>query len=291
MLAPSAAAPTLHRCQEADVSLQRLIPVFAIGVFAGVSACADHGSDHGLPAAPREAIPDSTSVSVAEANMGFYQRKLRVKKSIAPFRISTRPVTVKQYGMCVELGACGSPGWKGGMCDSAERGLDGRTFDAKDILPDAPVTCVTPEQAGQFCRWVGGRLPTIHEWMVAARGKEPQRFAWGNNPPTCDRHWRTAFDGASCCGTSCGTVAPEQLSSRSAGRSPFGLDLVEATHGEIVASDPQSLWPACNPPSRACIVDGHVPGAIDSVTAVPGEEYVGAHGAPASSFRCVWEAG
>lgn len=40
---------------------------------------------------------------------------------------------------------------------------------------DEPVTCVTREQAEAYCAFRGGRLPTVAEWMKAARGPLPSR--------------------------------------------------------------------------------------------------------------------
>ncbi|NIW07246.1 MAG: SUMF1/EgtB/PvdO family nonheme iron enzyme [Nitrospinaceae bacterium] len=62
-----------------------------------------------------------------------------------------------------------------------------------------PVERVTWEEARQFCRKVGKRLPTEAEWERAARGDAKTAFPWGNRMATqraniCDRHcpkrWR-----------------------------------------------------------------------------------------------------
>jgi serine/threonine protein kinase len=39
--------------------------------------------------------------------------------------------------------------------------------------------------ATRYCRWAGGRLPTISEWNLAALGEPPRRrYPWGTSPPT-----------------------------------------------------------------------------------------------------------
>jgi len=48
---------------------------------------------------------------------------------------------------------------------------------------------VGEEQAEAYCRSVNGRLPSLDEWLLAARGPSPRRFSWGDQPPArCDQH-------------------------------------------------------------------------------------------------------
>ncbi|MFT3991093.1 MAG: SUMF1/EgtB/PvdO family nonheme iron enzyme [Luteolibacter sp.] len=48
-----------------------------------------------------------------------------------------------------------------------------------DDLPDHPVTQIYGEDARAYCRWIGGRLPTIDEWEIAARAGSTTPFPWG----------------------------------------------------------------------------------------------------------------
>ena len=47
-------------------------------------------------------------------------------------------------------------------------------------MPAHPVTQISGQDAEAYCRWVGGRLPTLDEWEVAARAGAKTRWPWGN---------------------------------------------------------------------------------------------------------------
>lgn len=49
-------------------------------------------------------------------------------------------------------------------------------------LPEQPATGVDLRAAEAFCRMNDARLPTVDEWLYAARGKDARAFPWGDTP-------------------------------------------------------------------------------------------------------------
>ena len=88
------------------------------------------------------------------------------------YAIGSTEVTVLQFNLCVSDGACNE-----------------RPFCSLDYTgetDDLPVTCVTIQDAEDYCMWAGGRLPTEAEWERAARGDQGSVWPWGDTPPTCN---------------------------------------------------------------------------------------------------------
>jgi len=88
---------------------------------------------------------------------------------IRPFYIAKALVTVEQYAECVEKGNCTAPK-TGDICNW---GISGRETH--------PVNCVNWNQARQYARFRGARLPTESEWEYAARSRGKNwLYPWGN---------------------------------------------------------------------------------------------------------------
>jgi formylglycine-generating enzyme required for sulfatase activity len=49
-------------------------------------------------------------------------------------------------------------------------------------LPEQPATGVDLRAAEAFCRMNDARLPTVDEWLYAARGRDARAFPWGDAP-------------------------------------------------------------------------------------------------------------
>jgi formylglycine-generating enzyme required for sulfatase activity len=88
--------------------------------------------------------------------------------SLATFRIDDVEVTCFEWWRFVRAsGTPPPPGWVGGRYRYGGESL--------------PVGDVSPEEAEQFAKWTGGRLPTADEWEVAAHGGSPRAYPWGDD--------------------------------------------------------------------------------------------------------------
>ena len=88
------------------------------------------------------------------------------------FWISRTQVTNRMYARCVEAGVCQY---------SASQRTNPRYLNPQ--FADHPVVYVAWQAAQDYCEWSGGRLPTEAEWEKAARGRQGQKYSWGNGPP------------------------------------------------------------------------------------------------------------
>ena len=89
--------------------------------------------------------------------------------TLAPFYIDRTEVTNSEYKRFVDERLHPAPdGW-----------IDGHYPPGTD---NVPVVNVTWQDATDFARWSGKRLPTETEWEAAARGKDQRIYPWGNVP-------------------------------------------------------------------------------------------------------------
>ena len=78
--------------------------------------------------------------------------------------------------------------------------------------------CVPFTEARAYCRWMGKRLPTIDEWLLAASGNDDRLYPWGNDKPTCEH-----LVVGQLYGEPCGPTSSQPVGSRPKGASPYGV--------------------------------------------------------------------
>jgi alpha-tubulin suppressor-like RCC1 family protein/formylglycine-generating enzyme required for sulfatase activity len=97
-----------------------------------------------------------------------------VQSTVNDLWFNRSEVTTSQYGRCINAGSCSLEYRIGGGCSNL----------AGD---ETPMTCVKATAGGQFCAWVGGRLPTESEWYIEASNNQQHVYPWGNAPePDCN---------------------------------------------------------------------------------------------------------
>ena len=90
------------------------------------------------------------------------------KVSLSPFYIHTHLVTNRRYHEYMRATGADAPAhWL--------------NRNIPDGTGDLPVVNVSFEQARAYAQWSGRRLPTAHEWEMAARGTDGRRYPWGDD--------------------------------------------------------------------------------------------------------------
>jgi ABC-type amino acid transport substrate-binding protein len=90
------------------------------------------------------------------------------------FYIDQYEVTNRLYRECVAAEVCTRPQ----QLFSLEERTD--YYNNVELYDNYPVIWVTWEQADQYCRFVGKRLPTESQWEKAAQGTMGYIYPWGN---------------------------------------------------------------------------------------------------------------
>jgi len=91
---------------------------------------------------------------------------------VGPLWMMATDVTAAAYVVCIKANAYSpSPGTRDEVVPRCA---------LKNELLHHPMNCVNWAEAGAFCTWLGGRLPTSQEWeYAAASGKPGKTFPWG----------------------------------------------------------------------------------------------------------------
>jgi len=278
------------------------------------------------PEVEHEGVGSLSLISNGNMETGFARGTVRGARSVQNFRIGTYPVTWQAFDACVAAGACAE-------ADASECGKGAYLPYESDHVPDyaarapqVPAACVGESQAEAYCKWAGGRLPTLDEWLLAARGSTPRRFAWGDQKTSCEQHplssekvaretaraapnaavlrgpllQRTATapevdaEGAfRACSRSGFNGSELSVGTHQQGASPFGVQDLLLLPGELLKTDGMAAFNACGLPFSHCVVSGLEPAAIDSVETfvqVPSEASPGGFRRTighAYAFRCV----
>jgi formylglycine-generating enzyme required for sulfatase activity/predicted Ser/Thr protein kinase len=153
--------------------------------------------------------------------------------SVKPFFIDADELTNEEYEKFVKAANHRSPSsWKNGTFPPGA----GRR----------PVTGVTWDDASDYARWAGKRLPTEEEWEFAARGADGRIYPWGND-------WQAAANanGAEQSTADVGTYR---------GPSPFGTSDMVGNAWEWTASNfrpyPGRGLPASQPTGELKVIRG-----------------------------------
>jgi serine/threonine protein kinase len=88
------------------------------------------------------------------------------------FYIDQFEVVNDLYHQCVAAGGCTDPGRR--SSDTRGKYYDDSAFGG------FPMVNVIWQQAADFCKWQGKRLPTEAEWEYAATGADGRAYPWGN---------------------------------------------------------------------------------------------------------------
>jgi len=246
-------------------------------VSAGSTSCGgSERKDRGPAAAD---LPQTLTMKQQHAVIGLAGGRLREELEIPSLRITRFPITEHEYEKCTAAGACAA---KGQDCRIGPPPT--KAAVKSEEASDAPARCVGHAQARAYCSWIGARLPTAAEWLVAARGTQPRLFAWGSKPATCAQHpaGRLTLEQAAERGLPDGVLyaiiagdSPEacvsdpelrlRVGQHPAGASPEGLHDVLLTAAELVGPSESTIFAACREPRSACLVHSHrSAGSIDA---------------------------
>ncbi|MCU0690933.1 MAG: formylglycine-generating enzyme family protein [Polyangiaceae bacterium] len=222
--------------------MNRIIPraTVAAAWLAAACGCQNSPSDSAtVRPAGSDDIPAAVSITAQDATLGFASLTPRARVHVESYRIATHPTTVAQYRACVDAGGCQLPtAVESCSAHNDTSPISGPTHTIEQG-GQMPMTCTTAEQSAQYCRWVGGGLPTIAQWLVAARGSEPRAYAWGEEAPGCDKHpWAYGMlvNPTSCCKqeADCSASQLARVGAHPNGASKSGLQDVLLAPSELV---------------------------------------------------------
>lgn len=112
-----------------------------------------------------------------------------IRSDIAGLDFTESEVTVAQYQACIDAGACK-------YASRRQTPSSGPACNLGDPSKARhPMNCASQIDGVEFCRWVGGRLPSDAEWRAEASAKGRRLYPWGRGIPSCAR---AALQGPGC---------------------------------------------------------------------------------------------
>ena len=160
--------------------------------------------------APSDMVCVPAGVFTMGSNIGDADEQPPHRVALSEFLIDKQEVTFGQYMQCVQAQKCGVPRYypplgqrkvigsvtsvikrlpatrKGAPRPTAPQVIK---IKVARIMVDAalPVAGITWHDAKKYCAFRGKHLPTEAQWEYAARGANGNYYAWGGDPPTCER--------------------------------------------------------------------------------------------------------
>jgi formylglycine-generating enzyme required for sulfatase activity len=201
----SASMPTSSSASASSRAPESASASASASALASASASASASSSAAAAASPSSCPSGMVLVDGGKFFMGSdepeslpFERPAH-KVTLSPFCIDRTEVTLSAYRACSEAGRCSRASlvnaWDG--ITAAEHKAYDPACNAREPVERGahPVNCVTWEQADNYCREQGARLPTEAEWELAARGHDGRKYPWGDDPPTALR--------LNACGSEC----------------------------------------------------------------------------------------
>lgn len=136
------------------------------------------GLDDALMARHQAACRAAGSARCDEADFAL-ERPAREVGSPA-LLVDRHEVSRAQYERCVTAGVCPAVDESSCLVFDGEDWAVGRELPEASRQPDTPRTCITRDEAVDYCEWVGGSLPWEEEWSVLSGGSE-RVYPWGDD--------------------------------------------------------------------------------------------------------------